>query len=345
MNDTIRNFCEMSVTAGSRADYVQGGGGNTSAKLDSNRMAIKASGFRLDEIKTDNAYVVVDYKNIREYYDNADITRDHDFEKESVDFCKTNIIPQQGLPQLRPSVEAGFHSILDKYVLHTHSVWANIISCSKNAKELMEKIFDGFETGCIFIPYINPGFCLTLKIKTAREEYEAKNGTKPCCIFMENHGFIATSEDYREAIRLHDKADKAIQKYFKLTEPYPVIELEKIDESTYMSKTTLVKEFFKDGKDPEAVIKDFILYPDQIVYLNGSLGSKLTATADGIIYSGCTANEAKSLEETLTAYMFVLKNIHTLNLELKTMSDTEVDYILNWESEAYRKKLLEQAKL
>ena len=41
----LADFSRLSKTAGARADYVQGGGGNTSVKLSGGLMAIKASGF------------------------------------------------------------------------------------------------------------------------------------------------------------------------------------------------------------------------------------------------------------------------------------------------------------
>ena len=47
----LADFSRISKTAGTRADYVQGGGGNTSVKLNDGLMAIKASGFCLSDIE------------------------------------------------------------------------------------------------------------------------------------------------------------------------------------------------------------------------------------------------------------------------------------------------------
>ena len=43
----LSDFARVSQSTGARADYVQGGGGNTSVKLPGGLMAIKASGFCL----------------------------------------------------------------------------------------------------------------------------------------------------------------------------------------------------------------------------------------------------------------------------------------------------------
>ena len=55
----LSEFSRVSKTVGARADYVQGGGGNTSVKLDGGLMAIKASGFCLKDIEVDKAYAVL----------------------------------------------------------------------------------------------------------------------------------------------------------------------------------------------------------------------------------------------------------------------------------------------
>ena len=49
----LEAFAKVSGIAGARADYVQGGGGNTSVKLADGLMAIKASGFCLKDIEKD----------------------------------------------------------------------------------------------------------------------------------------------------------------------------------------------------------------------------------------------------------------------------------------------------
>ena len=63
--DVLKAYVWISQTLGKNPAYVQGGGGNTSAKLNDTEMVIKASGFRLDQITEAEGYVPVNYKEIR----------------------------------------------------------------------------------------------------------------------------------------------------------------------------------------------------------------------------------------------------------------------------------------
>ena len=165
MKQTIKDLIDISWYAGDRADYTQGGGGNTSVKNNENgAMLIKASGYRLVDINENTAFVAVDKKKIKDYYENVDLTVEKDYEKESAEISKTSVIPLADMQTLRPSVEVGFHAILKKYVIHTHSVYANLLTCAVKGKELAAEIFANADFGYIFMPYIDPGFTLSVKI-------------------------------------------------------------------------------------------------------------------------------------------------------------------------------------
>ena len=74
MTNTVKDLIDISQYAGCRADYTQGGGGNTSVKNEEKGlMLIKASGYRLKDITATNAYVAVDKKKIADYYASVDL--------------------------------------------------------------------------------------------------------------------------------------------------------------------------------------------------------------------------------------------------------------------------------
>lgn len=347
MMDCIKNFAQMSQTVGNRADYVQGGGGNTSAKITDNLMAIKASGYQLNQITQDDGFVTLDYKNIAGYYDSVDLTADIDFEKESSAFTQKNIFPLEGMKALRPSVEAGFHSILKKYVVHTHSVYANILTCAKEGKSIAGSILNPAGLGFLWIRYINPGFDLTVEIKKNIANFVAQNGSFPQVIFMVNHGLIVTADDAGEAVALHDKVNDLIRERLSLTGTYPAPAVAQIADGEYKSASPYIAEFVKKNAVGPSFFDQTVLYPDQLVYLNGSIkgDGKLTInTETGSVVYKANEKEARTIEETMLAYFFVIDNILRNNWEISTMTNEEIGFILNWDSEKYRKSLLETKK-
>ena len=56
---------KISQIIGNLPQYVQGGGGNTSVKINDELMAVKASGYKLKQITTSEGFVVINYKNIK----------------------------------------------------------------------------------------------------------------------------------------------------------------------------------------------------------------------------------------------------------------------------------------
>ena len=93
-------------------------------------MAIKASGYCLKDIEKDTGYAVLDGNALRKFYREHNAEEFEDCEAAGAQCTKENIRVIEGLPALRPSVEAGFHSILKTFVLHTHSVYANLAACA-----------------------------------------------------------------------------------------------------------------------------------------------------------------------------------------------------------------------
>lgn len=341
----LLELVRMCQRIGKRIDYVQGGGGNISVKLDSNLMAIKASGFRLSQVTKQSGYVVVDYGEIKKYYENVDISGTCDFERESVNIAVRNIIyPKENV--LRPSVEVGFHSLLDKYVIHSHSVYVNILACSYEGKEIIQKILDEEGISFIWVPYINPGFWLTLDIKKRISSLNESEKKKTKVLIMENHGFIVSSDVYKEVFEMHEKVNNLIKRKLGIKERYPAVRIEKIGEERYISRTKFVYNFMARKNVIPDFFEKYPLYPDQLVYINSNLYTdkpkiEINTESAEVIYN-TTYSEALAIEETLVAYFYVLDQIDKLGFTLKTMTQESTDYIKNWESEEYRKKLIKE---
>lgn len=356
----LADYIRMSRTAGARNDYVQGGGGNTSVKFDDKLMAIKASGFRLDQIAEADAYAVLDYVALRDFYVNTDPATLEDVEAAGSARAKAATQTVEGLPQLRPSVEAGFHSLLDTFVLHTHPVYANLATCSVEGSAIVADALADLPEGHAFVPYINPGAQLTFAIGRARHEGEAKTGRKPSILFMQNHGFIVTGEDADACLALHDEVNRRLAKAYGVSEAdWPAVALASGGaEDSWVSATPGLKDkLLNTAWDLDFFTKQS-LYPDQLVFLAGQMavvehGSLADARAAGApppakctifretgeVAYACKRGEAQTIEETLCAVLFIVGTIVRAGRTLCTMDESGKAFIAGWESEKYRKSL------
>lgn len=341
MQKAIKDLIEISQYAGDRADYTQGGGGNTSVKVDNSAsMLIKASGYRLVDINENTAFVAVDKNKIKDYYESVDLKVEKDYEKESAEVSKNSVIEISGMATLRPSVEVGFHAILKKYVIHTHSVYANVITCSQEGESLAEKLFKDKDFGFIFLPYINPGFELTLAMKNKIEEYVKATGKYPEVIFMKNHGLVVNG-DYIDRVKaVNTDVNETIRNYLGLADNFRAVTL-KPTETGFVSETDIVKNFVKENVLDKALLDRTPLYPDQLVYLNNILAHSpnTLVVKDGNVYYNTDKKQATTLEETLAAYIFVVTTIKNAGLTVSKMNEKEVYFINNWEAEKYRRSV------
>ncbi len=330
----MKAFVKMCAEIGAMKDYVQGGGGNASCKHDVNKMAIKVSGFTIGEITETAGYADVDYIKMREYHTDVPSSELEEREKNSTSFTMSCVFPNAEGKTLRPSVETGFHSLMKKYVIHTHPVYANVITCAEVGKELANKILGDMDF--VWIPYINPGFSLTLAIKDAIDEYEGKTAVFPKVIFLENHGLVTTSDDAQECTNLHIEVNEMIKGYLKSDDFYTSIDLEQKNNS-FICRNAFVADFISTFGVDE--IMRSILYPDQLVYLNAALGEDKISFTDNAMTINAAPKEASAIVETFAAFCYVLMSLKKAGLKVHIMDEAATGFINNWESEKYRKSI------
>lgn len=341
----LKQLADMSQAIGKRADYAQGGGGNTSVKLNDELMAVKASGYKLKDMTPGDGFVVIKYQEIRKYYDRVNLESDTDYYKDSTAFVKENTVTLPGLKEgMRASVEAGFHSLLYDYVIHTHSVYSNLICCTKEGKSIADKIFSGSEYGYAWVPYVTPGFDLTLAIKHLLDDHD----TMPKIIFMESHGILVSSDDYEECVSLHEMVTDKILAELDMPNEFAHVGLEETGEDTYVSKSELLKDYFKGTDRGARWFEEHILYPDQAAYLSGnvadgSTGNKINVNTDtGEIIYRTNYKEALTMEESIVALVYILEGAKLKGLTPVSMKQEDIDFIKGWDSVKYRKNLLKK---
>lgn len=307
-NSELKQFIKLSRAIGRRPDFVQGAGGNISVKINNQKMLIKASGWRLAEIKENNGLVEVDYNAIKN---------------------SGNFIFKES-QNLRPSIETGFHIFLDKFVIHTHSVYVNIIACAVDGEKLSADIFKNSGILITWVDYYNPGVPLALAIKSAIEKYENSFGKKPEAVLMKNHGLIVSGDDVKNVFELHNKIQEIIKQGLSLKKKFP------------QNAAEYLKEFMKTNMDLIENFSGNILFPDQAVFCN-NIGEKILINkANGDIVYKTNQKEALTMEENLIAWAYIIDCARDLKLFLDPISKDDIDYINNMESEKYRQQLLKK---
>jgi rhamnose utilization protein RhaD (predicted bifunctional aldolase and dehydrogenase) len=278
METALEHLIHMSHEVGHHIGYIQGGGGNTSVKYSSEYMAIKSSGSLLKDVSAQAGHTKIHYAMIRKaIIDGLLIDQSaNQFNR----FLYTTMLDETSPV---PSIEAGLHAILPyTYVLHTHSVYANILTCSQEGQTIFKNLFPE----ALWVPYATPGKDITLLVAN-----QIKSGC-PNVIFMQNHGLLVGGDTVAHTLDLHEQINDKIRQYFKLSQ---------LDAA---NMTT------------EVVIKNHqsVLFPDQVVYLESRDLRETQAGLETYIAYAYILDSIKTLN--LTPHFMSPKNIaHIQNLD------------------------------
>ena len=340
MNDMklgINELVETCRFVGVHPDLVQGGGGNNSVKIDSERMLIKASGIELKNVTVDDGVVMVNFKEIKDFfYENISLPTNPRLNTVLQEYT---IQDDNMSPLLRPSIEAGFHSLLKKYVIHSHSVYANILSCSFEGEAIFNNLMSEINIDFAWVKYTTPGAELTLRM--AEDSMSFSNKEFPNVIILENHGLIIHSDNYNEVYQLSELIEITIKNHFGITQNYPKVRISKLSDTNYTSATAYINNFLTLN----TVFKR-IIFPDQMVYFDNNISyddqlKKINIDlVNKTLCYHCSEREAMAIEETIVAYLFIISHIEKYNLTLRTISTKSIERIVNMESEKYRRDLL-----
>lgn len=267
-----------------------------SAKLPDGGLLIKASGVALKDITRDRGLVLLDAAPLLEYIAaSADGTCPTEAESLKMLRARTND------QNVRPSMEAWFHLIGKTYVLHTHSVYANIIACATEADELLQKIFIDYYPRVLFVPYANPGIALGVALYQRFTEWERMHGVAPDIIFLQNHGLIVTAHHGAACMALHEEVNTLIRNYLSITAPYPSVD------DFISAMRAHRQEYFEQFLCTP-------LFPDQVVFGGAN-------------------------QEIVAAALYIRYNIEERGLALKTIPSLAATLLNQMESEKYRRAL------
>jgi len=188
------------------------GEGNTSARIDSEKFFVKASGCSLRTLREEDL-VACRFETVLNLLDKKSVT---DAEIESA------LLASRADPgSMKPSVETLFHAYLlslpeVEFVGHTHAVAVNQVLCSPRARNFAERRLFPEEIVCYgpklaLVPYTDPGLMLARGIRKIVKTFIAKNKYVPRVVLLKNHGIITLGRTPEAVLAAMLMAEKAAQ--------------------------------------------------------------------------------------------------------------------------------------
>jgi len=338
------------------ADYVRGGGGNTSYK-DKDTVWLKPSGTTLVSIKAED-FVAMDRAKLNKLNDvtpPADPTEREALVKEYM--LNAKLDPNSG----RPSVEAPLHNTLSAaFVVHTHPAIVNGMTCAASGAKVAADLFPE----ALWIDYTDPGYTLCMKIRDEINIYKQMHGKEPSVILLDNHGILISTDTPQRIDELYSSIMSVL-----------VEEYEAADNSTELSIGALPDKdkqetaigFIKENYSADGIsiaasgsfdVPQGPISPDHIVYaksyiFSGTPDERALADFkqehgylpnviawDNMVF-GIGATETKAL----LALEFAQDGALVTQLAeafggIKYISKSSREFIENWEVESYRSEQL-----
>jgi len=376
MRPEITELIEISKYYGSNKDYVIAGGGNTSFK-DKEYLWIKASGYPLAELD-ENGLVVLDRGKLQSIsgknYSEEPVLRE---EQVKADLYESILDPKE---RKRPSVETSLHDLISyKFVVHLHPTLINGILCSRNAKNIVNRLFG---EKALFVPYTDPGYTLFKKLHTEIQIYRERYGYDPRIILLENHGSFVSADSTAGIKEIYEQIISSI-----LSEIGAELEINPLPYNPLMNKVLPGMRMILSGEKPGIVrYRNNTLIERYYANYQEFHKISLPLTPDIIVYcksrylyierSGSSAEILDSLRQQLPRfhdeYGYMPKVIVIRNMGVFTVEDTaasadslldvyedlikicyysshaggtkfltpeQVEFIDNWEVENYRRKV------
>jgi hypothetical protein len=316
-------------------------------KLGGGLMMVKASGSLLkDATARGRGFVAVDYLKVREFFLSCPNSAAAESRSGEVIAAATGSIGKHGG---RASIEAGFHSLLGRCVVHTHSVYANVVACSRGGGGRLEQLGSFGGSPIAWVPYARPGFQLTRQVAAVMAQHQVNYGREPAVLLLQNHGLIVSAASPKRAAELHERVNRAFRKTLGVTEDFPPVRLRPSGRGVFVDKSGYLNDHLQRRGATGRYFVEKVICPDQIVYGCGGFSYKKTGrepifvdSSSGSVYYKGTEKEAAAAAETLTSVAYVLDQVDKLGWQPSYLSPAKIKAVLGMDAEKYRQQLLKK---
>lgn len=359
--DQLAALAIMSNKYGANPDYVLAGGGNTSYKAPE-YLWIKGSGTSLATIRPQD-FVVMDRIALEKMWTAVYPEDEAARESAVLEDMMAARIPGESR---RPSVETLLHNLFPQsYVLHVHPALVNGLTCSKEGKAAMERLFPD----AVWVEACKPGYILALECKKVMDARKAETGRDVQLLFLENHGIFFAGNTTEELDVLAEQVMSTLAAQIKaapdLTETsYDTARaaqiaalLEKLYGEEQPAKVCFLANAQINAYDPatESLSPDHIVYAKakQLAVPSGASDEEIAAafaafTAEngykprilfwqngGMFACGASEKEASTALAVMLDAIKVTAYADSFG-GVSPMPAFLIDFIVNWEVERYR---------
>lgn len=331
MTDEFLKLRALSARVGADSLLVQAAGGNTSLKQDG-VMWIKASGTWLRDAEARDIFAPVNHAALIAALAQND---------PACETCTAFVRGDLNANGLRPSIETTVHALMPQaVVVHVHCVntiaWA--IQC--RGEEMLQEKLGGFNWA--YIPYARPGLPLASAIAA-----RLRDGID--VLVLGNHGLVVAAETVAAAERLLDKVVTAVRRPVRDRIAPDLAALRKAcagtsyrpadNDETHALATDMLA--LKRGAVP-------VYYPDHVVFLGVGVATAFAGNAPLVALPGLGVvirKDAKPAIEPMGRCLAdVMRRVEEGD-ELQSLSDADIDRLVNWDAEKYRQTLNAQSGL
>lgn len=216
------------------------------------------------------------------------------------------------------------HLGLKKYTVHLHPIYINRITIRKDASIILHTLFKD----SLIIPYCNPGDELAKCIDDSYRNHSI--------IFLLNHGIVFTDDDLNILTKTINTVMLCCKNHDINKHIVNITTLEQSDKSIFFNFSNQLGGYRYKCNDliqthQQLIDINLSTFPDFIVYLSNIL------IQDDVVYIiNTNFNKCKDIEQILIAHILLLTNNENINY----ISRSDIDIIMNMQSETYRKHIL-----
>ncbi len=345
----VSELIKISKYAGMREDLVQAGGGNTSVKTKEDEMLIKGMGIQLADIRDNHGYSCVNPQIFRDFFAGGQTQVDEELGE--------TLQNQAYISGPRPAIETFLHAMTDTVTLHVHPMLVNVLTSRTGGMEVLKQLFPD----AIMVDYATPGIDIGMEYFLKCKDRLINRSTSGIA-FMKNHGLIVSGKSADEVIDRTEDVISRIAEYlgYDNTANQNVTKIYNILSRVVDTTEDIVYRAAAQGILQSADLlpqNRHTFCPDSVVFC----GKSILALEEGnefeqlkafvseygkpsvIVYRNqayIIASSVKKAKETESVLSFCAEVCElNKNIPMDLLPEQEVDFLLNWEVEKFRKNM------